>query len=168
MSGRKNNNTLETAFLLIGSNLNNPVNQLKRAIIALQRHGEVTVSGFYESQPWGLLNQPNFVNVAVMVQWLDSPESLLETTRKIELDLGRKNEVKWGPRVIDIDILFFGEETINTPQLQVPHPRVAERRFVLVPMAELAPRLIHPTLGKSMEQLLEQCADPSWVRALPL
>lgn len=103
-----------------------------------------------------------------MVQWLDSPESLLETTRKIELDLGRKNEVKWGPRVIDIDILFFGEETINTPQLQVPHPRVAERRFVLVPMAELAPRLIHPTLGKSMEQLLEQCADPSWVRALPL
>jgi len=125
-----------------------------------QRAGKVTAkSSIYETAAWGKADQPSFLNQVVEINTKLLPDQLLSVTQAIETGLGRKRKERWGPRIIDIDILFYGDHIINLPDLIIPHPAIAERRFTLVPMNEIAPMWIHPLSGATMEQLLARCED---------
>jgi 2-amino-4-hydroxy-6-hydroxymethyldihydropteridine diphosphokinase len=143
-------------FLSIGSNLGSREENCLKAVDALSREGikVIKVSGVYHTRAWGYKDQPDFVNIAVECFTNLPPETLLKKIKAIERALGRKETFRWGPRVVDIDILFYGEEVIETEQLKVPHPYIAERDFVLLPMAEIAPGFVHPVLKKDMKTLL--------------
>ena len=147
---------MKTAYLSLGSNLENREENLLRAI-ALLASPEVRIvrqSSLYETEPQELRNQPWFLNVAVEIETSLFPIQLLGRIHKIEKQLGRQRVVPKGPRTIDIDILLFGSFVIDTPQLQVPHPRMEERRFVLEPLAEIAPDLRHPVSRRTIRELL--------------
>lgn len=122
------------------------------------------VSSFYETEPVDLHEQPRFLNCAVQAETELSPLDLLRVLRGIESQMGSKKLVPKGPRLIDLDILLYGNETIDTPELQVPHPRMLQRRFVLVPLAEIAPNLKHPSWKGTASQLLADAPDSSVVR----
>lgn len=122
------------------------------------------MSSVYETEPWGVASQPQFLNLVVAGETELEPTALLETLKRIEKDMGRRDEVRYGPRVIDLDILFYDDQLIRNPNLEIPHPRLAERRFVLVPLAEIAPRLVHPRLNRTIQDLLAQLADTDDVR----
>lgn len=150
-------------LLGLGSNLGNRKRYLMQAIEALNAHGDIVVekvSSLYETEPYGMKEQADFLNLVLQIQTKISPERLLQACQEIELQLGRKRELHWGPRVIDIDLLIYHEERINTDTLILPHPYLALRRFVLVPMAEIS-------CGKyifdevTAEKLLELCPDTS-------
>jgi len=117
-------------------------------------------SSVYETAAWGLETQPDFLNKVVCIHTAMQPEELLNAVQETELALGRQREVKWGQRTLDIDILFFDNIICDQPGLQIPHPYITERRFTLMPLAEIAPDLLHPVLQKSMTTLLQECADP--------
>lgn len=161
----KTNNTfnlLHTTYLLLGTNLGNRVNQLLQAEVLISQHcGTIAqTSSIYETAAWGLQNQPNFLNKVIKVKTKLTASELLTTILQIEESMGRKRTIKMGPRVIDIDILFMQNfNHISTPNLTIPHPAIAQRRFVLTPLVELIPEYIHPTLKKTMQQLLQQCPD---------
>ncbi|WP_338152739.1 2-amino-4-hydroxy-6-hydroxymethyldihydropteridine diphosphokinase [Rufibacter ruber] len=123
-------------------------------------------SKLYETAAWGLEDQPDFLNQALIFETDLSPEEVLYATQKVEQDLGRERKIKWGARVIDIDILFYGQEILNLPQLQIPHPQLHLRRFVLAPLAEIAPTWEHPVLKKTVVELLKDCPDTLEVRLL--
>ena len=106
------------------------------------------------------------MNQAILIETNLSPSILLITLKDIEKELGRVETSKWGPRIIDIDILFYGNQTVDLPDLKIPHPYMQERRFTLVPMVEIAPGFLHPVLGKTMEGLLRDCGDNSEVRKI--
>lgn len=127
------------AYISIGSNLSDPLMQVRRGVDALRAFGEVTaVSPFYRTKPWGSISdQPDFVNAVVALQTHRSPRELLYSLKAEEQRLGRARGERWGPRVIDFDILTYGDETIDEYDLRVPHPRMNERAFVLVPLADL-------------------------------
>ncbi|MBZ6075645.1 2-amino-4-hydroxy-6-hydroxymethyldihydropteridine diphosphokinase [Microvirga puerhi] len=131
------------AALSLGSNLGDKRGTIARAIAALDAGGAKTVarSADYRTEPWGPVAQDWFVNACVLVETALSAPDLLALCLKVERDLGRIREVKWGPRIIDIDILTYDDVAIDTPELVLPHPFVLERRFVLVPLAEIAPDL---------------------------
>lgn len=132
-----------------------------------QRAGKVTAkSSIYETAAWGKADQPSFLNQVVEINTKLLPDQLLSVTQAIETGLGRKRKERWGPRIIDIDILFYGDHIINLPDLIIPHPAIAERRFTLVPMNEIAAELIHPVHMKAIHQLLKMCADPLEVKKL--
>ena len=114
----------------------------------------IAMSSVYETQPMYYENQDWFLNCVVAVQTNLKPSALLKCLQAIELGLGRQRNVKFGPRVIDLDILFYGDETVSEPGIEIPHPRLAERPFVLIPLNEIRPKLIHPVLGKSVSELL--------------
>jgi 2-amino-4-hydroxy-6-hydroxymethyldihydropteridine diphosphokinase len=116
-------------------------------------------SSLYETSPWGVTNQPYFLNLVLKGETKLSPEELLKKIKNIEKAMGRKTLEKWGPRIIDIDILFYKEKIINTPLLKIPHPQLHKRAFVLVPLKEIAPRLIHPLLKKTGQQMLDNLSD---------
>jgi 2-amino-4-hydroxy-6-hydroxymethyldihydropteridine diphosphokinase len=150
-------------FLLLGSNLGNRKQNLEQAIqkINLSCGSIVKQGSFYETAPWGKLEQANFLNVAVEISTLLNPKQLLQNTLKIEEEMGRIRlpQNQWGERLIDIDILYFGDMIVNEENLQIPHPRIAQRRFALVPMAEIAADFVHPKLAKTQTELLDACPD---------
>jgi 2-amino-4-hydroxy-6-hydroxymethyldihydropteridine diphosphokinase len=120
----------------------------------------------YETEPVDYLEQPWFVNMAVEAETELPPAAVLQALRKIEMDMGSKKTVAKGPRLIDMDILLYGDEVIDTPGLQVPHPRMHLRRFVLQPLAEIAPNVRHPISGLSPSQMMAQANDPSTVKKI--
>lgn len=151
---------MNNAFLLVGGNLGDRLKSLGMAVNALERVGNVVnISSVYETAAWGITDQPSFLNRVLFLQTELDAFELLKALLEIEEKLGRKRLVKFGPRQIDIDILFFNDECIKTDELTIPHPEIQNRRFALVPMNELAPKLEHPVLKKTIEQLLQHCPD---------
>jgi 2-amino-4-hydroxy-6-hydroxymethyldihydropteridine diphosphokinase len=147
------------AYLGLGANLGDPGAQLQKALEHLNTAEEVEVtrvSTFYRNPPIGPKNQPWYINAVARVRTRLGPEELLHLLQQIETDMGRVRAERWGPRVIDLDLLLFNGEVIFTPGLVVPHPEMHLRVFVLAPLAEIAPRAWHPVLNKSAEDLLAE------------
>jgi 2-amino-4-hydroxy-6-hydroxymethyldihydropteridine diphosphokinase len=155
-----------TVYLSLGSNLKDRAKNLHDAIAALPQASirVLKISSLYETEPVDYLDQPWFLNCVVQAETELNPLSLLRALRNIETRMGSKKLIPKGPRLIDIDILLYGDETLNTPELQIPHPRMLLRRFVLVPLAEIAPTLRHPSWHSTLQVLLAHTADKSTVR----
>ena len=155
-----------TVYLSLGSNLGDRAKNLREAIGHLPHAGVAVtkVSSFYETEPVDLRDQPWFLNCVVEAETHYEAMMLLQALREIETKMGSKKLLPKGPRLMDLDILLFGGATINTPELQVPHPRMLERRFVLVPLTEIAPRLRHSSWVAAAEELLAISGDSSAVR----
>lgn len=152
---------IEGIFLLLGSNLGDKKTVLANAREKInQEIGPVTqTSALYETAAWGKTDQPSFYNQVVEVQSSMPPEKILKKINAIEEHLGRVRHEKWGARIIDIDILYYNTTVLESEELTIPHPGIPERRFTLIPLVELAPDFIHPTLRKSNSQLLIACTD---------
>ena len=149
-------------FLLTGGNLGNRLEYLAKAKEQVEKKcGTVLQQSLvYETAAWGNEDQGAFLNQVLKIETDLVPEKLLHAIFEIEKDLGRKREMKYGPRTIDIDILFYGDSVIDQKGLKIPHPQIQNRRFVLTPLNEIAPNKIHPSLHKTITQLLAECPDP--------
>lgn len=152
-------------YLLLGANLGDKQQMFIRAreSVADQIGPIVRQSAEYETAAWGITDQPTYLNQVLVVQTRLTPTAVLANTQAIEQNLGRVRAEKWGSRVIDIDLLFYEDLIINTPTLTVPHPLLHERRFTLVPLAEVAPDLVHPVLKQPIHTLQANCPDESEV-----
>jgi 2-amino-4-hydroxy-6-hydroxymethyldihydropteridine diphosphokinase len=150
-------------YLCIGSNVGDRRRQLRQSIELINKQiGKVARSSkLYETQPWGKTDQDPFLNQVVMVNTTLDPRQILEANTKIERELGRERKEKWGPRIIDIDILFYGKRVIRDKGLEIPHPELHKRAFVLVPLMELDPTLVHPILNTTIDELYMDCEDES-------
>ena len=156
---------MKTAFLSIGSNVGDREQQIAAAVQALAEHGisAKRKSSIYSTEPVDVETQGWFLNCVVEVETDLMPRQLLRALQQIENELGRKRLVRRGPRVIDLDILLYSSSVVHAPELEIPHPRLTHRRFVLVPLAEIAPGLRHPVENKSIEELLAETEDRSVV-----
>ena len=153
-----------TAYLGLGSNLGNRQGNLNRALDFLSQRLRVErVSSVYDTERIGNVKQPCFLNLVCQVNTRLAPIALLTLAKGIESKLGRVSGKSNAPRSIDIDILFYGNQVIETPELVIPHPRLTERAFVIVPLAEIAPNLVHPVSGKTIEELLEGVGETQGV-----
>jgi 2-amino-4-hydroxy-6-hydroxymethyldihydropteridine diphosphokinase len=157
-----------TVYLSLGSNIGDRAVNLRAAIAAIEGAGVRVkkVSSFYETEPVDYEEQPWFLNCAVEAETNLAPLELLRAVRGIETRMGSKKEFAKGPRLLDLDILLYGRETIDTPELQVPHPRMLLRRFVLEPLAEIAPGLTHPSWSGTAADLAKGTPDRSEVRRI--
>ena len=158
------------AFIGAGANLGEPVRQINQALDELEKSPGVrlgAVSSLYRTQPMGPVAQPPFINAVFSLECGISPQELLALLLSVEEKMGRIRRERWGPRVIDLDLLFFDEAIISEQGLEVPHPRLHERRFVLAPLVEIAPDVVHPILKKSAFDLLAALpAEGPWVEKL--
>ncbi len=156
---------MNPVHLGLGGNLGDRLGALQSALAALRSGGLVTrqVSSVYDTEPVGFLEQGNFLNLALAGEWEGSPRELLDHCLAVEAQLGRVRQFKDGPRIIDIDILLWGQAIIREPGLEIPHPRLHLRRFVLLPLAEIDPEVIHPVLQRTVADLLARCPDPARV-----
>jgi len=160
---------VKTAFLGIGSNLGDRTGNLRHAVnmIRAVTGAAVTESSVYETEPWGFSADTSFLNMVVGIGTSLHPEALLSAILGIEVSMGRiRSRNKYSSRIVDIDLLLFGDLVLNVKQLQIPHPHLHERRFVLVPLAEIAPDFIHPLFKQSVHSLLQSCPDHSSVLKL--
>ncbi len=138
-----------TVYIALGTNLGDRLANLRAAIKSLPPDVSVLAeSHVYETPPWGYADQPPFLNMAIKAETDLAPEPLLTYLKQLEVELGREQNFRWGPRLIDLDILFYDELVVNTPPLVIPHPRLHERAFVLVPLLDVAPDLVHPDAAK--------------------
>ncbi|GGF30380.1 2-amino-4-hydroxy-6-hydroxymethyldihydropteridine diphosphokinase [Echinicola rosea] len=150
--------------LLIGGNLGDRKKLIQEAVERLSSKFKVVgASSVYETAAWGGHSSGRYLNQALVMETALSAEEVLNITQSVENVLGRQRLQKWGDRTMDIDIIYFGEEVIDTDRLKVPHPLMAERRFVLTPLAEIMPDFVHPVLNKTNQALLESCQDPGLV-----
>jgi 2-amino-4-hydroxy-6-hydroxymethyldihydropteridine diphosphokinase len=147
--------------LLIGTNLGNRVLNLEKSLKSLENKlGQIaTISSVYETEAWGITNQPSFYNLALVINTNYNPFEVLEITQNIENDIGRIRKEKWGARIIDIDIIFFNNDIIQSDSLIIPHPRLAERNFVLVPLQEIIPNYNHPVFNETIISINRICTD---------
>lgn len=157
---------MKTVYLSLGSNVGNRAENIANAAEALAANGVHVVrrSLLYATEPVDIPTQGWFLNCVVEAETELMPRQLLHAIQQIEREMGRRRLVPRGPRIIDIDILLYGSSVIRTAELEVPHPRIAARQFVLVPLEELAPALRHPVLNKTIAELLADTADVSQVR----
>ena len=156
-------------FLGIGTNLNNRESNIIEAVARIEEHiGKiVSKSSVYETEPWGFQSSDHFLNMVIGVETNLNPSGLLGRLLMIESLLGRLRDGKqYSSRIIDIDILLYGSQKVDIISLKIPHPRMHERKFVLVPLCEIAPDFVHPVFGKSMNELLKECKDEGSIKKL--
>jgi 2-amino-4-hydroxy-6-hydroxymethyldihydropteridine diphosphokinase len=157
------------AYIGIGSNIGNKLHQCETAIFEILKvdcHALLAKSSFFKTQPIGYTSQDWFVNGVIKIETdLEAPE-LLRTLKDIESQLGRTETFRWGPRTIDLDILFFDDAEIYTEELQIPHPLIQDRQFVLIPLAEIDRNLVHPVLKKTVQELLNNFKEDQGVKEL--
>lgn len=148
-------------FILLGTNLGEKAQNINKAIQLIEERIGLIISksSLYETQAWGLTDQPSFYNQVIQVDSTLNPLKMLEEINKIEALMGRTRFIKWGERIIDIDILYYHQQIIDLPNLQIPHPGIPDRRFTLIPLEEIASELIHPILFKTQKELLDECRD---------
>lgn len=152
---------MNNIYILLGGNLGNPKLQFEKAIALIEeRLGSlIKVSSLYQSEAWGVEDQPVFLNQVILIKTKFDAMEALHICQAIEIELGRVRKEKWGARVIDIDILYFNEQIIEKQELTIPHPYIQERKFTLQPLCEIAPNYKHPKLKLSNRELLLICAD---------
>ena len=156
---------LAIAYLCLGSNLGDRMANLNKAVALLSRRVDIEkVSSIYETEPIGYKEQPLFLNMVCQISTMLNPWELLHFVKDIEAKMGRVQSFLNSPRLIDIDILFYGREVIRTDKLTIPHPRLEERAFVLIPLAEIAPQLAHPELDRKISELAEVAEGRGGVR----
>jgi len=158
---------MSLAYVSFGSNLEDRLKNIKRGLQLISRNHSITItqkSSLYETEPVGYEAQGWFLNGIIEIETHVSPHRLLTLLKKVERAMGRKRRIRWGPREIDLDILLYNQRCVDTPSLKIPHPRMHERSFVLVPLVEIAPQVIHPILKKSTEQLLAELSDSKDVK----
>lgn len=151
---------MQTIYLGLGTNLGDRTANLQAAISRLAEELEITaVSPIYQTPPWGVTDQPDFLNLCLKAETDLPPAKLLTFVKNLETKLGRQPGKRWGPRLIDIDILFYADQIIETENMIIPHPRLAERAFVLRPLAEIAPDFVHPVFGETVMALSKRVED---------
>jgi len=156
-------------FISVGSNTGDKPLNCRKAFERLLSNPAIAVvkkSPFYETLPWGYKDQPSFVNAVVEIATNLTPDELLEHLKTIESDMGRVETIRWGPRAIDLDIIFYDGLVMETAALTIPHPRAHERTFVLIPLAEIAPEFIHPVLKKTVSELAAGLKDADGCRKI--
>jgi 2-amino-4-hydroxy-6-hydroxymethyldihydropteridine diphosphokinase len=149
---------MSVVYIGIGSNLGNRQENCLRAIELLQKKGIIITkrSSLYETEPWGVKDQPLFINMAIEIETGLKPKVLLKILKDVEKEVGRGKSIKWGPRIIDLDILLFDNIVLNEDDLEIPHPLMHKRDFVLRPLCEIAPDIKHPLLKLTMDKLMQQ------------
>ncbi len=154
--------SMNRAYLITGGNLGNRAANLARALQLIGREAGsiVAASALYETEAWGKTDQPAFLNQAVIIDTLLTPQALLHLLLNIEKEIGRIRHQKWDARLIDIDMIFYNDIILNEPDLTLPHPFFHERRFALTPMQEIASDFVHPVLKQTVSKLLQACPDP--------
>jgi 2-amino-4-hydroxy-6-hydroxymethyldihydropteridine diphosphokinase len=154
-------NRMKGVFLLLGTNLGDKRQNLEKALVKINKEAGIIInkSSIYETEAWGFKNQPSFLNMVAEIDTNLRPEQLLIKINAIEKELGRIRFERWKERSIDIDILYYNDEVLETPVLQIPHPGIPNRKFTLVPLCELIPGYLHPSLNQTQQKLLEICND---------
>ena len=151
---------MQAIYLGLGTNLGDRAANLQAAVIGLAKELVITaVSPLYQTAPWGVTDQPDFINMCLAAETELSPIELLTFIKDLEVEIGRLPSKRWGPRLIDIDLLFYANQILETENLKIPHPELAERAFVLCPLADIAPNFVHPVLRQTIAALAAKVGD---------